>query len=222
MIIVKKLVVELQKKLVLRFVSCSLPQGKITVFIGKSGAGKTILLKSLAGLVNRKDGSIIIDDKEISTLTARQRSEKIGYVFQDFNLFAHLSVYRNCIDPLLVRGIPFAQADLCVKEMLECVEMSLYVNKYPAELSGGQQQRVAIARALCLNPQILLLDEPTAALDPENSSNIALLLRKLARANIAIGVASHDMIFVKEIFDRGYKMKDGIIVESLDSYGQEN
>jgi ABC-type polar amino acid transport system ATPase subunit len=96
--------------------------------------------------------------------------------------------------------------------------MNSFVDKYPFELSGGQQQRVAIARALCLKPRVLLLDEPTAALDPENSATIALLLQQLAKTNIAIGIASHDMIFVEQLLDRVYVMEAGSIVETYDSH----
>ncbi len=215
MVTVNKLVIKFQAQIVLKSVSCSLPSGRITIFIGKSGAGKTTLLKSLVGLVPIAQGSIS-NGKEITALSPKQRSEEIGYVFQDFNLFPHLSVLRNCMDPLLVHGMPYGQAEQRAREVLQQLEMQNFIDKYPSELSGGQQQRIAIARALCLRPRILVLDEPTASLDPANSANIALLLQELARRSIAVCIASHDMIFVKQLLDRVYILDNGIIVEAYD------
>lgn len=217
MLTLENLIVQLHGNLVLKSLSCSLLPGRITAFIGKSGAGKTTLLKAMVGLVPKAQGSLIINGNPLTTLSARQRSEEVGYVFQDFNLFAHLTVVQNCIDPLLVHGVPLHQAQQRAQEILTQLGMQNFMHKYPAELSGGQQQRVAIARALCLNPRILLLDEPTASLDPENSAIIALLLKELAQRGIAIGIASHDMAFVRQILDRVYVLQEGAIIEAYDT-----
>jgi len=216
MIIVNKLVIRLQKKIVLNSVSCSLLPGRITTFIGKSGAGKTTLLKSLVGLIPIKEDSIVINDKQITTLTSKQRSEEIGYVFQDFNLFPHLTVLQNCIDPLLVHGMLYELARERAYQILQQLDMQNFSDKYPSELSGGQQQRIAIARALCLKPRILLLDEPTASLDPLNTDLLVNILKKLSAQGLTIGISSQDMSFVRKIFDRVYYMSNGQIVESCD------
>lgn len=217
MIVVKNLDVTLQAKNLLHSVSCLLPAGRITLFIGKSGAGKTTLLRSLIGLIPFSRGTITIDEKKLADLSCKQRSETIGYVFQDFNLFPHLTVMKNCIDPLVVHGMSYKQAEKRAREVLELLELNKFIDSYPAELSGGQQQRVAIARALCLNPRILLLDEPTASLDPLNTDILVTILKKLAAQGLTIGLSSQDMSFARKLFDRVYFMQDGNIVEYCDS-----
>lgn len=213
---INNLTVKLQNATVLKDISCSLLPGRITTFIGKSGAGKTTLLKSLVGLVPIAKGSIVINDKQISSLSNKQRSEEIGYVFQNFNLFAHLTVLQNCVDPLIVHGMPKNNAEQQALEILQQLEMQNFVDKYPSELSGGQQQRVAIARALCLKPRILLLDEPTASLDPLNTDILVTILKKLAAQGLTIGLSSQDMNFVKKAFDRVYYINSGQIVEACE------
>lgn len=216
MVSINKIFVTLQDQIVLKSVSCSLPPGRITTFIGKSGAGKTTLLKSLAGLIPIEEGSILVDDKQITTLSSQQRAEAIGYVFQDFNLFPHFSVLQNCIDPLTIHGMPYDQAEQRAREILQQLEMQNFIDKYPSQLSGGQQQRIAIARALCLKPSILLLDEPTASLDPLNTDILVNILKKLAAQGLTIGLSSQDMGFVRKIFDRVYYIRSGEIVELCD------
>lgn len=207
MVVVNNLTVRIQDQILLNNVSCSLIPGRITLFIGKSGAGKTTLLKSLVGLVPLSQGTITTDGKQ----------QEIGYVFQDFNLFPHLCVLQNCIDPLVVHGMPYDKAEQRAREVLRQLEMEDYSAAYPAELSGGQQQRVAIARAVCLNPRILLLDEPTASLDPINTDILVNILKKLASQGLTIALSSQDMHFVKKIFDRVYYVKAGQIVELCDT-----
>lgn len=217
---VNKLVVQLQGQLILKSVSCLLAPGKITTFIGKSGAGKTTLLKSLVGLIPIAQGSISINGKSIAELSNTQRSEEIGYVFQDFNLFPHLTVLQNCIDPLIVHGIPYNQTQKRAHEILQQLEMHNFLNKYPSSLSGGQRQRVAIARALCLKPRILLLDEPTASLDPLNTDILVQILNNLTKQGLTIGLSSQDMSFVRKVFDSVYYMESGQIVESCNGIEQ--
>ncbi|MFA6066368.1 MAG: ATP-binding cassette domain-containing protein [Candidatus Babeliaceae bacterium] len=229
MVIVNNLTVQVKKNTLLNNVSCTLVPGRITSFIGKSGAGKTTLLKSLVGLMPITQGQIIINDKQLSGLTHRQRSEEIGYVFQDFNLFPHMTVIENCIDPLLVHDMPlhqivhgtyYFQARQQALFILQRLEMQDFVDKYPSELSGGQQQRVAIARALCLNPRILLLDEPTASLDPFNTDILVAILLSLAKNGLTIGLSSQDMGFVRKVFDRVYYLESGRIIEFCDGLDQ--
>lgn len=227
MVIVNALSVTIQEQTLLKSVSFTLLPGRITTFVGKSGAGKTTLLKSLVGLTPISSGSITIhghtlaslptaDSHTLTSLSPQQRSEEIGYVPQDFNLFPHLSALNNCIDPLLVHGMPHDQAINKAHDILQQLDMHHFINKYPSELSGGQKQRVAIARALCLNPRILLLDEPTASLDPANTNLLITILHNLASQGLTIALSSQDMSFVQKILDRVYYMQDGEIVEFCD------
>jgi len=220
MLVVNNLTIKLKNEIILKSISCSLLPGRITTLIGQSGAGKTSLLKSFIGLMPITDGTITINDKKINSLSSKQRSEEIGYVFQEFNLFANLTVLQNCIDPLIVHGLNKSQAEERALKILEELEMQNFANKYPSELSGGQQQRIAIARALCLKPKVLLLDEPTASLDPLNTTILVNILKKLAAQGLTICLSSQDMSFVKQIFDRIYYIKSGEIAEFCDSNQQ--
>jgi polar amino acid transport system ATP-binding protein len=201
---------------VLKNISCTLLSGRITLFIGKSGAGKTTLLRSLAGLIKPTSGAIQVNEIAIETLNAQTRAQTIGFVFQDFNLFSHMTVLQNCIDPLLIQGIAQADAIKRATEILAQLGMTNKINAFPKELSGGQQQRVAIARALCLSPSVLLLDEPTASLDPENSTILGEILRKLAQEGLTIMLSTQDMNFARAIGERIIFMEDGKIVEECD------
>ncbi|MCL4229875.1 ATP-binding cassette domain-containing protein [Candidatus Dependentiae bacterium] len=216
MVTVDKLVVELSDQTLLQELSCTLVPGRITAFIGKSGAGKTTLLKALVGLMPITRGTIIINNKSLHSLSPRQRSEEIGFVFQDFNLFPHLSVLQNCIDPLIHHAVNYETARERAHHILRELGIDHLADKYPASISGGQQQRVAIARALCLNPKILLLDEPTASLDPLNTDILAGILHKLAAQGLTIGLSSQDMNFMYKIFDRVYYIESGSIDEYCD------
>jgi len=220
MVIVNQLQVKLQNKIILHAVSCTLLSGRITAFIGRSGAGKTTLLKSLVGLHSINSGSIIVNDQQILELSSSQRAEEIGYVFQDFNLFPHLSVFQNCLDPLLMHGMNYEQATLRVKVVLEQLDMTQCIDQYPSELSGGQKQRIAIARALCLQPRVLLLDEPTASLDPLNTDILVIIVKKLAAQGLTIGLSSQDMSFVAKVFDRVYYMQAGEIIELCENINE--
>ena len=216
MVTVKNVSVIINNKAILKSVACTLLPGKITIFIGKSGAGKTTILQTLVGLNQISNGLITINDQQLDTLTATQRSEAIGYVFQDFNLFPNLSVLQNCSTPLKIHGMQNDQADQKALQILQSLEMQDFANAYPQQLSGGQKQRVAIARALCLQPKVLLLDEPTASLDPFNTDTLLDILKKLAASGLTIGVSSQDMNFVSKIFDQVYLVQDGKIVEFCD------
>jgi polar amino acid transport system ATP-binding protein len=217
MIIVENLTVSMDNQNLLDGVSCSLTSGHITGFVGKSGAGKTMLLKSLIGLVTPADGRIVIDHTLLNTLTPKQRAKKIGYVFQNFNLFPHLTVLQNCMDPLLVYGTAYHEAEKKARLVLQELDMSDCLNKYPSQLSGGQQQRTAIARALSLNPSVLLLDEPTASLDPFNTEILVGILHNLVRKGLTIGLSSQDTNFICKVFDRVYCIESGKVVEFCES-----
>ena len=247
MVNIENLTVIINNQTILDRINCSLLPGRITCFIGKSGAGKTTLLKALASLVPVRSGSITIDGAPLQTdkpaqvnvdgtleINAHEQSDissgvstRVGYVFQNFNLFAHLTVLGNCIDPLRVHGVEYDEAEKIAMQELQKLGMDMYRDKYPAQLSGGQQQRVAIARSLCLNPQILLLDEPTASLDPINTDSLVTILKFLASgglsadktttAGLTIGISSQDMSFVRKILDRIYYIEAGRIIDFCDS-----
>lgn len=213
MVIANNLTVIVNGQTLIDTVSCTLTPGRITTFIGKSGAGKTTLLKAFVGLIPISKGTVSLDGKHLEKLAPKERSQEIGFVFQEFNLFAQLTALQNCIDTLIVLGIPYDQAEKRAREVLQELGVENLAFKYPTQLSGGQQQRVAIARALCLNPRILLLDEPTASLDPENTDILVCILRKLAAQGLTIGLSSQDMSFVRKVFDSVYYVDAGRITE---------
>ena len=202
---------------VLKGVDFVIEKGRITSFIGKSGAGKTSLLKCIAHLIDFYEGSISFKGKALKTISAQERVTHVGYVFQQFNLFPHMTVLKNCMHPLQTVLVMAAdKAEALAREKLALVDMSAYINAYSHQLSGGQQQRVAIARALCLNPEVLLLDEPTSALDPQSTAALCKVLLDLRDAGITIALSSHDMPFVKKILDKVYFVHEGSISDTFD------
>ena len=215
MIRARKITVICQNKSIVKDCSFDLTTGRITAFIGKSGAGKTTLLKCVAHLISFT-GTITDNDKQISDYDSAQRCKRIGFVFQDFNLFNNLSVLENCIDPLLVQGMPYDDARIVALEKLGLMDMVEFIDRTVTQLSGGQKQRVAIARALCLNPELLLLDEPTSSLDPENSTLLARYLTRLQTQGLTIAYSSQDMEFVRSTLDRVYFIEKGAVVEFFD------
>jgi len=211
-----------KESLILSDISVSFPIGRITVLLGKSGAGKTSLLRCIAGLEKPIAGSIRINGKELALLSAPERARLVGIVFQQFNLFPHLTVLQNCMQPLMVNSNMFSDdAQTRALHHLKLVEMEAFAHRYPSQLSGGQQQRVAIARALCLEPQVLLLDEPTSALDPASTRALQRLLQQLASQGLAVVISSHDMEFVRNILDRAYLIDQGKVIDQFDNK-QEN
>ncbi len=185
---------------ILNQISLTINSQSITTLIGKSGAGKTTLLRSIAGLEGIKQGEILINNKNILNLSVQERAQMIGFVFQDFNLFPHMTVLENCMQPLMViKKLSKKNALQQALASLNHFDMTAYQTSYPTQLSGGQKQRVAIARALTLGPKILLLDEPSSALDPENTSILIKLLKSLCNEGITIVLASQDMAFIKNI-----------------------
>lgn len=213
MVRVEKVTLYAQEVPILTAVTCDIPRGSITTFIGPSGAGKTTLLKVIVGLLKPTEGEVLIQGKKISSLSPHERAACIGYVFQEFNLFPHMTVFDNCLEPLLINGIAEDEAEGTVAHVLEAFGMRGHCYKYPRELSGGQQQRGALARALVLRPRILVLDEPTASLDPENTRELALACQALAKQGYTIIVSTQDMAFARQILDRVLYIADGRIQE---------
>ncbi len=209
-------------KTILRNVSFTIPQGRITAFIGRSGAGKTSLLRCCAHLTTHYTGVLTAQDKPLASYTNQERVHTVGFVFQQFNLFPHLTVLENCTAALTYEDV-LTNAAIAerAEELLTLVGMHHYATRYPHQLSGGQQQRVAIARALMLQPSILLFDEPTSALDPESTTMLATVLKNLLAHGITVAYASHDMQFIAATQDRIYLMEDGAIVDTFDSKTQK-
>jgi len=189
--------------------------GEKIVVLGTSGSGKSTFIRCLNRIEPHDSGTLmldgtIIDEKtDLTVLRAR-----VGMVFQNYNLFPHLSVLDNCtLAPRLVRNIPHAQAEDEARRYLAQVGIAAQAAKFPIQLSGGQQQRVAIARALCMKPEVILFDEPTAALDPEAISGIVTIVRDLAEQGITIVCVTHEMGFARHIADRIVFMDRGTIQE---------
>ncbi len=199
-------------------VSCTVEEGRITLFLGKSGSGKTTLLKCIANLKSNFSGMLTYKDRPIKDMSSRDRASNIGFVAQSFDLFPHMTVLDNCVHPqvhVVKRAVADAQSVAIAQ--LTHLGMGDYLERYPHELSGGQKQRVSIARALCMNSRLLLLDEPSSALDPESSKKLVDILRTLNSEGVTIALSTHDMALAKHLLDRIYFMKDGHIVEFFDA-----
>ena len=209
-------------KPILKEVCFQLREGRITTFMGHSGAGKTTLLKCLANLYSQYEGIMMCEGRDLKSFDAMERASTIGFVFQQFHLFPHFTVLKNCTYALeKVLGLPSIQAEERAIEILEILGMQTFVYAFPNELSGGQQQRVAIARALVLQPKILLLDEPTSALDPESKKSLEALLLDLKAKGFTLALSSHDMPFIRKMMDYVYFMNNGEIIEEWDQQKEQ-
>ncbi|AWI52866.1 peptide ABC transporter ATP-binding protein [Aquabacterium olei] len=201
---------------VLRNVSTHFDAGKVTVILGSSGSGKSTLLRMLNRLEKHDSGTITVDGIEVSddakALNALRR--EVGMVFQQFNLFPHLTVLDNVTRaPRRVRGTPKAEAEAKAMELLRKVGMEAHAHKHPFALSGGQQQRVAIARALAMEPKVMLFDEPTSALDPEMVKEVLDVMKQLARSGMTMIIVTHEMGFAREVADRVLFLNQGEILQ---------
>ncbi|AQU87557.1 glutamine ABC transporter ATP-binding protein [Komagataeibacter nataicola] len=196
-------------------ISLDVRRGEKVVVLGPSGSGKSTLIRCLNRIEPHDSGSLHINGQTITARTDLIRLRAlVGLVFQNYNLFPHLNVLDNCaLAPRLVRKMPRAQAEALAMRFLQQVNIAGQARKYPIQLSGGQQQRVAIARALCMQPEIMLFDEPTAALDPEAVSGVATIMNDLAAQGITILCVTHEMRFARHIADRIVFMDQGRIME---------
>ena len=196
-------------------VSIAIPAHEITAFIGPSGCGKSTFLRCLNRLEIPTGGSIKFEGVEIDDSHIDAVRQKMGMVFQHFNLFPHLTVKQNlCLAPTLLKLKNQQEADKRAEELLARVGLSDKADAYPKSLSGGQQQRIAIARALCAQTKIILFDEPTSALDPETIQEVLDVMVKLAHEkNITMVVVTHEMGFARNVADRIVFMADGQIIE---------
>ncbi len=201
---------------VLKGISAEIDEGEVVCLIGPSGSGKSTFLRCLNRLEESTSGTILVDGFEISDkkLDINKTRENIGMVFQQFNLFSHLTVKKNImLAPVDRKKMTKAEAEKKALELLERVGLKDKADSYPHQLSGGQQQRVAIARALAMNPDIMLFDEPTSALDPEMVGEVLQVMKELAQAGMTMVVVTHEMGFARDVADRVIFMSDGVIVE---------
>jgi len=211
-----------RSSLALQQISFELRQGRITTFMGPSGAGKTTLLKCIANLHPHYEGVIACNGRDLKSLGPLERATTVGFVLQQFHLFPHLSVLKNCTLALVeVLGFQGKAAEYKANQILDSLGMHPFINAFPSQLSGGQQQRVAIARALALSPKVLLLDEPTSALDPESKKSLEALLLELSSQGITIALSSHDMPFIRKIMDYIYFMEQGALIEAWDQKNED-
>ena len=200
----------------LKDISLEVNQQEKIVICGPSGSGKSTLIRCINRLEEHQDGQIIVDGKEISenTKEIEKIRAEVGMVFQQFNLFPHLSILDNCtLAPIWVKKLPKKQAEELAMKNLERVQIADQAKKFPGQLSGGQQQRCALARALCMEPKIMLFDEPTSALDPEMIKEVLDSMVDLAKAGMTMIVVTHEMGFAKEVADYMIFMDEGRIVE---------
>ncbi len=201
---------------VLKGIDEHIKKGEVVVVIGPSGSGKSTFLRCLNLLEEPTSGKIIFEDNDITDkkVDINKIREKMGMVFQQFNLFPHKTVLENLtIAPIKVKGISKAQAEKKAMELLDRVGLSNKAKSYPSSLSGGQKQRIAIARALAMEPDVMLFDEPTSALDPEMVGEVLNVMKDLAKEGMTMVVVTHEMGFAKEVGDRIIFMDNGNIVE---------
>ena len=192
-------------------------QGEVVVVIGPSGSGKSTFLRCLNLLETATDGEIYVDDELITApkVDVNRIRQKMGMVFQQFNLFPHLTIMENItLAPVLLKKMTKEEARKRGQELLERVNLAEKADAYPAQLSGGQKQRVAIARALAMDPEIMLFDEPTSALDPEMVGEVLDVMKDLARSGMTMVIVTHEMGFAREVASRVLFIDQGVIMES--------
>ena len=199
---------------VLKGISFDMDRQDVQVLVGPSGSGKSTILRCINRLTEIDDGDIALDGQSIYDMDANDLRRDVGMVFQDFNLFAHLTAKGNVSLGLRrVRGFSKQEANERALEELDRVGLSDQVDSYPAELSGGQQQRVGIARALAMDPKLMLFDEPTSALDPELIGEVLEVMRELAEEGMTMLAVTHEMGFARQAATEMMFLEDGRLVE---------
>ena len=204
---------------VLKDVSLSVKPGEKIVVCGPSGSGKSTMVRCINRLEQHDDGKILVNGTELTRDVRNIDTvrREVGMVFQQFNLFPHLSILNNCtLAPIWVRKMPKKQAEEIAMEYLTHMRIADQANKHPMQLSGGQQQRAAIARALCMHPKVMLFDEPTSALDPEMIGEVLEVMVDLAKEGMTMICVTHEMGFAREVADRVVFMDAGEIIEEAD------
>lgn len=201
---------------VLKGISENINQGEVVAIIGPSGSGKSTFLRCLNLLETATSGEIYVDDEMINAprVDVNRVRQKMGMVFQHFNLFDHMSVIDNItLAPVLLKKMTKQEAKEKAMELLEKVHLADKAKSYPKQLSGGQKQRVAIARALAMNPEIMLFDEPTSALDPEMVGEVLDVMKDLAKSGMTMVIVTHEMGFAREVASRVLFMDEGVVME---------
>ena len=204
------------EKHALKDICLEIPHGEFVGIIGHTGSGKSTLIRLVNGLETADSGKVTVCGKELSALKKpelRTLRRKIGMVFQQFNLLESKTVYHNIALPLILAKTPKAEIDKKVMEVLKIVELEDKKDVYVSQLSGGQKQRVAIVRALIMHPEVLLLDEITAALDPEMVREVLDVVLDLAKEGRTMVIVTHEMQFAKAVADRVTFLEGGKIVE---------
>ena len=214
MIEIKKLYKSYGDNEVLKGIDQTVSEAEVLCIVGPSGSGKSTMLRCINLLEVPTSGEVYIDGELVTSQNINEIRTKMGMVFQNFNLFPHMTVLENVTcAPINVKGVSKADAEAKAMELLTRVGLDNKANAYPHSLSGGQQQRVAIARALAMDPEIMLFDEPTSALDPEMVGEVLDVMKDLAKEGLAMIVVTHEMGFAKEVADKVIFMDEGVIVE---------
>ena len=201
---------------VLKGINTEIKKGEVVVVIGPSGSGKSTFLRCLNRLEEPSGGTIELNGVDITDkhVNINKHREKMGMVFQQFNLFNNHTILKNIIlAPVKLGIMKKAEAEKKAMELLKRVGLEEKANAYPSQLSGGQKQRVAIVRALAMNPEVMLFDEPTSALDPEMVGEVLEVMKELARSGMTMVVVTHEMGFAREVGSRVVFMDEGIIME---------
>lgn len=204
---------------VLKGIDLQVNQGDIIAIIGPSGSGKSTLLHCINKLEEPTAGHIFIDDEDIMSPECNINAvrQKVGMVFQHFNLFPHKKVIENItMAPILVKKVPVPKAIETAEKLLKKVGLEEKAGVYPSKLSGGQKQRIAIARALAMEPELILFDEPTSALDPEMIKEVLDVMKDLAKEGMTMLIVTHEMGFAKNVANRLLFMDGGKIIEDTD------
>ena len=200
----------------LKGVSMDVRKGEVVCIIGPSGSGKSTLLRCVNALVPIDSGSIRVEGQEVHdpAVDKLELRKKVGMVFQQYNLFPHKTALENIMmAPVMVLKRPKAEVEAQARQLMRKVRLDGKEDAYPGELSGGQQQRVAIARSLAMQPDVMLFDEVTAALDPETVKEVLVTIRELAEDGMTCMIVTHEMGFAREIGDEIYFTDRGVIVE---------
>jgi polar amino acid transport system ATP-binding protein len=200
---------------VLRGADLEAPAGQVVCIVGPSGSGKSTLLRCLNGLERRDSGQVLLDGVDTAGLDVNQLRQRVGMVFQQFNLFPHKTALQNITLALrAVKKLPKEEAVAIARARLRDVGLADRADHRPTQLSGGQQQRVAIARALAMQPQVMLFDEVTSALDPELVKGVLQLMAELAGQGMTEIVVTHEMGFARKVADSVVFMDGGVVVEA--------